>query len=286
MIETATVLVGPERTRFLILKDLACVHSPFFAAALRGDFAEAHSNSLTLPDIDPKIFEHVVLWLYQQRLDPSPRAFYKDSKPTYFTLLDIYAVADQLCIEGLRNAVVDLMGELADKTNSVPTPTDTNLLYENIRENAPIRQLVIDLFAYKKTDNLLATHPDPWHPLFLRDLTCLLKRPGTRALTRHDLRPHRPKTSSDMRGCEVCKKMVGLNRTTPKCSGCSAVFCVECVNRAIADEGPRVCDWSAGERGCKPWGSRRGRCEYHEHRETEGCKLESWDSGVGGGGRR
>lgn len=222
--------------------------------------------------------------MYQSRLDAAPATFFKDGKPTYFTLLDIYAAADQLCIEGLRNAVVDLMAELADQTNSVPTPMDTSLLYENIRENAPIRALVLDLFAYKKTDNLLAKHPDPWHPTFLRELTCKLKRPGPTALTRHDLRPFRAKNKNDVRPCEMCRKVISLMSSSHKCGNCDRAFCGDCISRALQGGGGGIIDWSIAERECKPWSSVRGRCEYHEHRESVACKYETWDSGMGHSG--
>ena len=289
--EMADIIVGPEKTRFHVHRDLAAHQSPFFAAALRGNFVEGRTGEVLLPDIEPKIFEHVILWMYQSKLDQAPQTFFKDSKPTYFTLLDIYAVADQLCIEGLRNAVVDLMAELADQTNSVPTPMDTNLLYENIRENAPIRHLVLDLFAYKKTDNLLSTHPDPWLPTFLRELTCNLKRHGQTALVRHEIRPFKARGGSESKACEICKTMVGLHGgVSVKCSNCQRVFCAECVYRVLNEQAGGVIDWSIAERECKPWSSIRGRCQYHEHTETETCKFESLDAmlghGAGHGGAR
>ena len=281
--EMADIIVGVEKVRFHVHKDIAVYASPFFAAALRGNFVEGTTGQIILSDVDPKIFEHIVLWMYQSRLDSAPHTFFKDGKPTYFTLLDIYAVADQLCIEGMRNAVVDLMAELADQTNSVPTPMDTSLLYENIRENAPIRALVLDLFAYKKTDNLLATHKDPWHPLFLRDLTCKLKRPGKNALTRHDVRPLKHRGSSESKVCEICKTVVRLVGANFKCTNCQKAFCGECVWRVVNEQGGGVIDWSVADRECKPWSSVRGRCAYHEHNETVECKYEPLEEMLGFG---
>ncbi|QDS71495.1 hypothetical protein FKW77_004586 [Venturia effusa] len=187
----STILVGQDKTPYKVHRDLICNQSPFFAAALRGSFAESSTQQLELPDIDTKCFDHVILWLYQNRLEPLSY-FFKDGKATYFTLLDLYATADQLDIEGLRNRVLDRVAELAENTNSVPTPTDTWILYDTIRESAPLRELVLDLFAFKKTDVLIATHPDEWHPAFLRDLVCRLKRPGPKTLSRHALERWEP----------------------------------------------------------------------------------------------
>jgi hypothetical protein len=267
----AETLVGPEKTKFLIHKDVAVAHSPFFAAALNGRFIEGSSAQLHLPDVEPKIFEHIVTWFYQQRLE-NTSVFVKDGKPTYFTLLDIYSLADQLCIEALRNAVIDLIADLADQTNSVPTPTDTTLLYENIRDNAPIRRLVLDLFAFKKTDNLVASHPDPWHPSFLRELICKLKRPGLSTLTRHDLHPWRPAQWPHTKACEVCRIVLKPNVSANICIGCNRAVCSGCMVKGMGGGGGN-CEWSIAEKECKPWSSARGKCAYHEHLETESCDV-------------
>jgi hypothetical protein len=250
---------------FLVHKDLLCEHSPFFAAALNGQFAEGISRTISLPDVDPKHFEHVVLWLYTQCLETSDY-FYKDSKPTYFALLDIYSLADRLAIEGMRNAVVDRIAELAERTNSVPTPSDTYILYESIRDGAPVRRLVLDLFAFKKTDNLVATHPDDWHPAFLRELVCKLKRPGPASLQRHSLQPWRPNGWTATKACELCREVIKPMGNAHLCLGCKRAFCNGCV---VIGEGCGPPDWSLAERQCKPWLG--GMCSYHEHTDTETC---------------
>ncbi|KAK4972567.1 PAB1 binding protein, partial [Elasticomyces elasticus] len=108
--------------------------------------------------------------------------------PKYFLLLDLYALADRLCVQALGNEIIDTMARLSEATNSVPTPSDTFILYEQIRESAAVRALVLDLFAYKKTDKLLESHRDEWHPRFLRELVVKLKRGGgAESLDRHAL---------------------------------------------------------------------------------------------------
>lgn len=259
------LFIGPEKIRYVVHKDVLCNQSPFFSAALNGHFIEGETQQLDLPDCDIKTFDHVILWLYQQRLEPLSY-FFKDGKATYFTLLDLYATADQLDIEGLRNAVVDRVAGLAEETNSVPTPTDTHILYESIRESAPLRELILDLFAFKKTDNLIATHPDEWHPAFLRDLVCKLKRPGPKALTRHLLERWEPLSWTAVKACELCKVVVKPGSVGHVCEKCGKGFCKECVKRGVGGGGM---DWSLVEKECKPW--LRGMCGYHEH-VSESCE--------------
>ncbi|KAK5172962.1 uncharacterized protein LTR77_003084 [Saxophila tyrrhenica] len=109
--------------------------------------------------------------------------------PKYFLLFDLYALSDRLLTTPLSNHILTTIARLSESTNSVPTPSDTWILYAptTVSDSSPLRTLVLDLFAYKKTDKLLETHKDDWHPRFLRDLCVKLKRPGPEALSRHEL---------------------------------------------------------------------------------------------------
>jgi hypothetical protein len=202
-----TLLVSPNETRFLIHTDLLIHHSPFFRAALQSRFAEASTQTIKLVEETVGTFELFLAWLYSQSLDETH--FFKDSKPAYYALLHLYSLADRLCVEKLRNAVVDIIARLADDTNSVLTPSDTHLLYESIRDSAPCRRLILDLFAFKKTDKLLAEHPDSWHPLFLRDLVVKLKRPDYVAVGRHDFTTWKPPAAGyAAKACNGCAKIL------------------------------------------------------------------------------
>jgi hypothetical protein len=282
--------VGPKLTPFHIHTSLLTSQSPYFRAALQGAFSESTSKSITLDDVGLEHFQLLVSWLYTSTI-PAP---FKDGKPAYYTLLHVYALADRLCFEGLRNAVVDLVSELADKTNSVLTPSDTRTLYQTIRESAPLGALVLDLFAFKKTDRLVETHMDAWHAAFLRDLCVLLKRPCAQAMARHRLRMWCPEAWHGARACDNCRDVLPPRRGAVACDECCLAFCTRCVEGGVGmaawddargrwevDEGMDTTEGAAGEasppprklrkwEACKPW--RGARCAlYHEHDETERC---------------
>ena len=82
--------------------------------------------------------------------------------PAFFRLIKLYALADRLEVEGLRNAIIDETARLSDKYNSVPTPNDTQTMDAELQDKCGLRDLVVDLFVWKKTDNLVETHEDPW----------------------------------------------------------------------------------------------------------------------------
>lgn len=235
-------------------------------------------------------------------MSPPP---FKDGKPAYYTLLHLYILADRLCFEGLRNYVVDLIADLADNTNSVLTPSDTRILYEQISEGAKIRELILDLFAFKKTDKLLASHTDRWHAAFLRDLCVRLKKPCEQAMQRHRLRMWCPESWHGTRACDICRAVLPPRFGAVGCDECCCAWCLRCVGEGVAVAGwedgrgafggvrvggvgggggedgeEGLADgkvmgrkrgaWSRKWESCKPW--RGARCRvYHEHAETEAC---------------
>ncbi|GAB7365844.1 hypothetical protein MBLNU230_g7176t1 [Neophaeotheca triangularis] len=290
-------------TQYLVHKELITGSSPFFAAALNGTFAEGLEQTVRLPEEKPEIFEWFLQWLYTGSLTtpasgatttiltppnsshaqhpqphpPSAPHLLLDThhdgdlrnsagSPKYFLLMDLYALSDRLLTTPLSNTILTTIARLSETTNSVPTPSDTWILCDSIRENSPLRRLVLDLFAYKKTDKLLECHRDEWHPRFLRELVVKLKRPGVEAVERHGLAVWRPGSWSSSRACEGCKEVLKPGVGAEKCVSCDKAFCAVCLRKA--GEG-----WVVGldTSGCKPWAGRGLCARYHEHAEGEGC---------------
>lgn len=287
---TSTILIGAKSTPFHVHTTLLTSQSSYFRAALTGPFLETSSNTIQLDDVDVAHFQLLVSWLYTSII-PAP---FKDGKPAYYTLLHVYALADRLGLEGARNAVVDCVSELADRTNSVLTPSDTRILYEQIRDSSLLRYLVLDLFSFKKTDRLLESHSDTWHAAFLRDLCVRLKRPCSEALSRHRLRMWCPDSWHSTRACDNCRIILPPRCGAVACEDCCLAFCTKCVENGVsmagwedgrgkwdaAEDGIDTSGGASGEAGnmrkvrkweaCKPW--RGARCSlYHEHEETERC---------------
>ncbi|KAH9825850.1 PAB1-binding protein 2 [Teratosphaeria destructans] len=191
--------------------------------------------------------------------------------PKYFLLIDLFALSDRLLTTQLSNHILSTIARLSEATNSVPTPSDTWILYDSIPDGSKLRTLVLDLFAYKKTDRLLETHKDEWHPRFLRELVVKLKRPGPEAIERHCLEPWSPKSWSQTRACEGCKETLKPLVSVDKCAMCEKAFCAGCLRRHGDPSSGGVASLSHDASGCKPWMG-PGMCRrYHEHAEGESC---------------
>ena len=87
-------------------------------------------------------------------------------RPAFFWLVRMWKLAGFFRYEKLRNAVLDEVSMLTEKRNAVLSPDDTRELWgeggEGVGERRGLRGLVLDLFAFKNTEELVATHNDSW----------------------------------------------------------------------------------------------------------------------------
>jgi hypothetical protein len=64
----ATILVGPEETKFVVHQALLCEKSPYFIKALTGSFEESKTDIVKLEHVSPVLFKIVVSWLYYDKI--------------------------------------------------------------------------------------------------------------------------------------------------------------------------------------------------------------------------
>jgi len=75
-----TLCVGPEQRLFAAHEDVLSL-SPFFSAALRGQFLESHAKRINLPEEIPEIFSSVLEYLYKG--DYYPRLLHNKRRNTW-----------------------------------------------------------------------------------------------------------------------------------------------------------------------------------------------------------
>ncbi|KAL8783764.1 MAG: hypothetical protein Q9213_004380, partial [Squamulea squamosa] len=100
-----TITVGEaEKRPFLVHREILCSVSPFFAAALNPsyDFRESRSSTFHLPSARPVDFEYLVQWIYTRTLTHEEVAA---PHPAYFRLIRLWILADELQVEGCKNAI-------------------------------------------------------------------------------------------------------------------------------------------------------------------------------------
>lgn len=156
-----TITVGPKAHRFWVHKEILSAVSPFFAAALNESygFKESASSACNLPEARVEDFKYFVQWLYTHNLDHEDLS---GPNPAFYHLIHLYILADHLGVSLLKNAIIETIGRISDQANACPAPADTRLLEAKTAAASKLRTLVLDLFVWKTTDNLLLSHPDDW----------------------------------------------------------------------------------------------------------------------------
>lgn len=155
------ITVGVNAYPFSVHKEILSAVSPFFAAALNPSygFKESAASACHLPEARVEDFKYFVQWLYTQSLEHEDL---KGPNPGFYHLIRLYILADQLGVSLLKNMIIETIGRISDRTNACPAPADTRLLNDKTEVASKLRALVLDLFVWKSTDNLLLSHPDDW----------------------------------------------------------------------------------------------------------------------------
>ncbi|TVY92543.1 hypothetical protein LAWI1_G001527 [Lachnellula willkommii] len=69
--QVVTILAGSgeKEEKFIVHKAFACHYCPVFKAAFESGFIEGQTQTYKLDDVEPKVVQLLVQWLYTQRLD-------------------------------------------------------------------------------------------------------------------------------------------------------------------------------------------------------------------------
>ncbi|KAG9533474.1 hypothetical protein KCU93_g338, partial [Aureobasidium melanogenum] len=149
--ETVSILVGPNKEKYILHKGLLCFYSDFFRAAFEGAFKEAHENKIELPDVFVDVFEAFQVWLYSRSLrDPKDHGD-SSTRPQLLPhriLAYLWVFGDKYQIPLLQNDSADaLLGKL-DQENLFATFV-VHVAYQSTMQGSPLRRLAIDLCVYK-----------------------------------------------------------------------------------------------------------------------------------------
>lgn len=169
----ATILVGPEETKFVVHQALLCDRSQYFAKALTGSFEESKTGTVKLDDVSPMLFKIVVSWLYcgnviytvadddsnieddfadlEAAIDKCSGGLDADDAWTwpYQVLAKLYVLADRLDIRELRNSTIDALNTTLQRRGRSLTVNDCEFVDSNTTPESPLRQHLVDVLAYR-----------------------------------------------------------------------------------------------------------------------------------------
>lgn len=156
------VFVGPQRKKWAIHEKLLTSQSEYFRLAIgvmdRGRPGDASgsgnigSDSIELPDDDPKLFAMAVRWLYGITFAGRcefPKVDGESSDVTVRDYMGLYVLASKLVIEGLKNASISVVydyfhaGVSPGDKRRCPDLRDVRFVFDNTVEDSQMRHLLI-----------------------------------------------------------------------------------------------------------------------------------------------
>ncbi|KAL2045016.1 hypothetical protein N7G274_002791 [Stereocaulon virgatum] len=142
---TVRVGTGDPSDIWLLPKALLTHCSPFFAAALDGNFAESTSNTVLLPDDSPDVFETFVQWMYtgEIHLNIHIDDAYEDWNGF---LVDSWILGDKLGCQDLQDAAMKQLLKYHDER--AIEPSTVRAAYEGSPSGSKLRVWAIDQLLY------------------------------------------------------------------------------------------------------------------------------------------
>lgn len=169
-----TFLVGPgeDPTTFLVHKEVACKHSPVFAAAFNSDFIEGQTQTYQLEDTTVEVFRLLVQWLYSERfnlptLTHGVAEFEDDNE--FICLVELWVLADRLAIPALHEDVLAAFFELMNFMGIIPTRC-LHYVLDNTAADSELRELFLDLVSQVMSPDGFEEYPNHFPQQMLLDL--------------------------------------------------------------------------------------------------------------------
>ena len=145
-----TIYVGPESYAFQIYKELLCHDSPFFKAALEGNFKEGNAQTVSLPEDDVETFKIYQTWLNTMQL-----RYNFDHVEWWLCFAKLWVLADKIGSTALKNRTVDAICATIKHNPKLDWVSSHAVCYtfDNTSWDSPLRILVVShaLITSKKS---------------------------------------------------------------------------------------------------------------------------------------
>ncbi|KAF7894599.1 uncharacterized protein EAF01_010049 [Botrytis porri] len=134
--ELVTIIVGKEKRKFAVHKQLICESVTYFRGAFSaGGFKESQDCSMDIPEDDPGVFEYFMHWLYRGTV---PEAKILEN---FDQLLGVYIFAEKLCVNELANKAIDALQAISKSDD-----------FDHTSPTSPLRKWYIHALVYDAWD--------------------------------------------------------------------------------------------------------------------------------------
>jgi hypothetical protein len=146
--DTVTLIIGPEKRELLAHGNFIARHSELFQAALKKEWQEGKTRTITMPEDDHETMTRYLSFVYGKKL---PTTHLSESVrhdligPGQRSLADLYVLGTRLLDKSMKNAALGEVVRLSVIT--CPGSETVNTIYSGTCEGNPARRLMVNLYA-------------------------------------------------------------------------------------------------------------------------------------------
>jgi hypothetical protein len=101
--EIVTLLVGSDKFRFIVHKNILCSKVKYFDRLFNGNFMEATAGEASFPEDDAAAFDALLAYIYTDNIN----SYSKNESYEFSFCLQLYVLADKLGPPDLQDLCVD-----------------------------------------------------------------------------------------------------------------------------------------------------------------------------------
>ena len=133
---------------FTVHEDIVKASSEFVRLALRGDWKEASTRRIPLPDDEPAVFSVYQHWLYNGLIHTARQGLTapSESDDEYELLAKAYILGEKIMDVAFKNSVMDAIVEKVGQGTF--NKKLTSLVWDNTPPASPLRRLWVDVYYH------------------------------------------------------------------------------------------------------------------------------------------
>jgi hypothetical protein len=165
-----TLVVGEEKHEILVHANCISSNSEFFKTALKKEWLEGQTRTITMPVDDPKTLRHYLYFTYSGKLPTTHIAVSIVRELVRASTVDLarlYILGGRLLDDVVRKAVIEELIRIPQLTKTYPGQLAVSIIYEGTPEGDPARKLLVNTYAVNARSEWVHTG---YNPVFLLDL--------------------------------------------------------------------------------------------------------------------
>lgn len=158
-----TFIVGEEKKRFILHKQIVCKHSEVFKTAFNSQFVEGTTGVYELDDTSGEAFRMLVEYLYSENitfrchnLEPF-RDINKSQDVDHRSVCDkevmdivlLYILAERYLVRGIENLIIEQLVHVAIACESFH-PACLDIIYKNTESGSVLRRLAVEQVIWRE----------------------------------------------------------------------------------------------------------------------------------------